>query len=490
MTVQTSAPESRTHCAAAIEPDRGSFRDRNNRVYDDGTRIYRGISQDALDNWRQVSAAPFFHKFMDQGKVVATELVDGVELASGAGTRWPAVMAHQRVPFVTYPYEWSFSMLRDAALLTLELLERAIPNGWTLKDATAYNIQWINCRPVFIDIPSFEPFRVGDPWRGYRQFCMMFLYPLMLQAYRGIDFAPFLRSNLEGIDPAVASKILSGVSRLRKGVFGNVYLHAMMQERAARRELDEAKSLTEDARGSVSPTRRMKHSEAMVMGTIQGLRRTIEKLRTPNSRTTWGNYDTDHSYADTSFEKKTAFIERNAGAKRRSMVWDIGCNTGTFSRLAGKYANTVISIDGDPKAVERLYQHEKRQPDSNILPLIMDLGNVSPNQGWRGAERKALDRRANPDLILCLALIHHIVISSNIPMGEFIDWLHELGSDLIIEFVSVTDDMSQMLLRNKCNQYGDFTESEFERLVRERYRIVDSEPLKGGSRKIYHLTPL
>lgn len=480
-----------TSAAKSLSPDRGSFRDRNNRVYDDGTRIYRGISDEALHNWTKISSENFFKAMMRHSKVVPTELVDGMEIPhNSAASKWPAVMSHERVPFISYPYEWSFGMLKDAALLTLDLLERSIPNGWTLKDASAYNVQWVNCRPVFIDVPSFEPYTAGDPWRGYRQFCMMFLFPLMLRAYKEIDYIPLLRSSLEGIDPSLASKILTGFSRFRKGVFGNVYLHAKMQQRAASRDLNEAKSLTETAQGNVSRSRSFKHSEAMVLGTIQGLRRTINKLQTPESRTTWGSYDTDHSYAEASFDSKKSFVERHAAEKHRKMVWDIGCNTGTFSRLAGKGADVVISIDGDAKAIDRLYNYEKAQPASNILPLIMDLSNVSPNQGWRGAERKALDGRGKPDLVLCLALIHHIVISANIPLSEFVDWLHSLGSDLIIEFVSVSDDMSQMLLRNKVNQYDDFTEAHFEEIVKKKYAIIDAESLKGGARKIYYLRPL
>jgi SAM-dependent methyltransferase len=378
-------------------------------------------------------------------------------------------------------------MLKDAALLHLDILEAAIEQGWILKDSSAFNIQWVGTQAVFIDIPSLEPYTAGDPWGGYRQFCMMFLYPLMLKAYRRIDFGPFLRSNLDGIDPSIVNKILTGWTRFRKGVTTHVFLHARMQERAAAREIDEARRLTEDAKGAVQTTRKIRHSKAMVLGTIQGVRRVVQRMQSPDMQTTWGDYDTGHSYGDSSFEKKKQFVEKHGASTHRSLVWDIGCNTGTFSRLCEPFADYVVSMDGDAKAIDQLYLHERERDSSKLLPMIVDLSNVSPNQGWRGAERKALEARGNPDLVLCLALIHHMVLSANIPMNEFIGWIASLGADAIIEFVGADDDMSRMLLRNKVNQYGDYTEAEFERLVSEKFSIEASEELKGGHRKIYFL---
>ncbi len=477
-----------TSHAASIIADEGSFRDRNNRVYRSDTRVLRGVSSEALRNWQDISQETFFRDLVAAGKVVVTDDVSSSVDAEHATLRtWEGVLAHQLIPFISYPYEWSFGMLKDAALLHLDIIEEAISNGWILKDCSAYNVQWANCKPIFIDIPSFERYAEGDPWRGYRQFCMMFLYPLMLKAYKGIDFGLLLRSNLEGIDPVFAAKLLGGPTRLRKGVFSHVHLHAKMQERAAKRELAEARRLTESAKGELSKSFRARHSLAMVLGTIQGLRRTVEKMRSPDEQTTWGNYDTDHSYSDASLEAKKRFVVKHASAAQREMVWDIGCNTGTFSRLCEPYAENVISIDGDAKSIDRLYHHERAREKSKLLPLIVNLSNVSPNQGWRGAERKALEKRGRPQLVLCLALIHHMVIAANIPMDEFVSWLHELGGDLIIEFVSATDDMSRMLLRNRVDQYQNYTVERFEELVAQKFTIVDSEELKGGHRKIYFL---
>jgi hypothetical protein len=227
----------------------------------------------------------------------------------------------------------------------------------------------------------------------------------------------------------------------------------------------------------------------MILGTIQGLRRTIERLQAPESRTAWGSYDTDHSYAEASHAAKKAFVQRAVEQRHRKMTWDIGCNTGTFSQIAAIGAGYVVAIDGDARAIERLYQEQKQAGATNILSLIMNLGNASPDQGWRGQERKSLDRRTKPELILCLALLHHIVISANIPLEEFLDWLRGFDAELIIEWVGLEDDMTRMLLRNRADQYSELEAANFERAVKDRFEILDSEPLKGGTRKIYHLRP-
>jgi len=288
----------------------------------------------------------------------------------------------------------------------------------------------------------------------------------------------------------LASRLLSGSTRLRKGVLTHVYLHAKMQARYAGSELDEAKSLTENSGKQVSKSRKMHHSEAMVLGTIQGLKRLVNRLQPAQVRTTWGSYDTDHSYGDASFETKKSFVERAVSSARRHLVWDLGCNTGTFSEICARHSDYVLSVDGDAKAIERLYQAQKTKVGTNICPAIMNLANISPGQGWNGEERKAFDRRSRPNLVLCLALIHHIVISANIPLGAFLSWLRKLDSEVVLELVTLDDDMSKMLLRNRENQYGELTEAGFEAAISKMFRIVSSEPLKGGHRKLYHLVPV
>ena len=236
-------------------------------------------------------------------------------------------------------------------------------------------------------------------------------------------------------------------------------------------------------------SKRIRHSKAMVLGTIQGLRRTVEKLGLQNAPTTWGTYDQNHSYDDASYQQKKDFIQKHIGNKHWSQVWDIGCNTGTFSRLCSPHADLVLAIDGDSLSIEKLYQRQKLERKSNILPLIMNLANISPAQGWQGRERKSLEQRGTPDFLLCLALIHHMVISGNIPIRDFIAWIRGLNCAVVLEFVGPEDEMTQHLLKNKINQYAEYTQENFESIVKEMFTIGESIPLKGGSRTLYYLKP-
>ncbi|NKB57395.1 MAG: hypothetical protein GKS00_13800 [Alphaproteobacteria bacterium] len=471
------------------EVNAGSFRDPENQVYEvtraaggGKTRILRGLSQGALANYRLLSEEAFFQKAMDAGHIVQTSVLTAGDEDANAIMMdgWAGVLEHEPIPFVTYPYEWTFSMLKDAALLQLRLIEESLKNGWTLKDATPYNIQWIGPRPVFIDLVSFEPWEKGEPWVGYRQFCSMFLMPLMLRAHLGIDDLPLRRSYIDGIPPTEAAKFFAGISRFKKGVLSHIIFPANVENAIAKRERDDAPARQRSSRGQ---------STAMVLGLVQSLTRLVHKLSAKIRHTDWSQYDKTHSYQELDFDAKKAFVLKHASTVQREYVWDIGCNTGTFSRIAGEHCSRVISVDGDHDAVEQLYLTEKENPNSNILPLVMNLANLSPGQGWAGRERQAFDQRKNPNLVLCLALIHHVRMSANIPNVLFLKWLRSLQSEIILEFVNREDEMVVKLLTNKKEQYEDYNLEQFISEAEQFFTIVDREPLKGGKREIFYLKP-
>ena len=469
-----------------MRADPGSFRDPANRVYlrsgDDGAaRVLRGVDAATLDNYRALSQQTFFQDFQSAGKIIATrEITSGADHAAITGDGWAGVLAHDTVPFISYPYEWTFSMLRDAALLQLELTETCLENGWTLKDATPFNIQFVNARPVFIDLPSFEPHEDGTPWVGYRQFCSMFLTPLLLRAHLDIDPAPLMRSYLDGIPPMEAVKFFPGAKRFKPGVLSHIVLPAKVEANILKSERDAVDAKRREPR---------KQSEAMVVGLVQSLRRLVAKLDYGIKHTDWSHYDRTHSYAEAEHDEKQAFCARHASSKRRGHVWDIGCNTGTFSRIAAPHADMVLSLDGDHDAVEQLYLRERESGTSNLLPMVMNLANISPAQGWAGQERAALDGRASPDLVFVLALIHHTRIGANIPNALFLDWLRSLDAEVVIEFVTRQDEMVVKLLTNKTEQYADYTLAQFVAECEARFTITDRQKLKGGKREIFHLSP-
>lgn len=464
----------------------GSFRDPANKVYrvatKDSIRILRGVDDVSLANFHRLGECAFYQKAAKQGWIIKTDLVDDADpcAAEIRQAGWAGVLEHAPVPFISYPYEWSFSMLKDAALLQLSLLESALKEGWTMKDATPYNIQFMSAKPVFIDLPSFEPWVRGEPWVGYRQFCTMFLTPLLIKAHLDIDHIPLLRSYLDGIPPIEAAKYFQGTSRFKKGVISHVLLPARVEKSISSRERDRAPAQKRQA---------VKQTDTMVIGLVQSLRRLVRALKSPIAHTDWSQYDKTHSYEDADFEAKRAFVEKHASSEKFGQIWDLGCNTGTFSRVCAQNAGLVISVDGDHDAVEQLYLHETEQEKSKILPLVMNLSNISPGQGWAGLERSAFDDRTKPGLVIALALIHHVRMSANIPTMMFLKWLRSLNSNVIIEFVLRSDEMVIKLLTNKSEKYEDYDIQRFEAEVAELFEVLDRKSLKGGDREIFMLRP-
>ena len=330
-----------------MQLETGSFRDRNNQVFYHSGTVYRGISEQAWANWQQLVNEPFYTALSAAGKTIGTEVAPAGEVPE---TGWAATLKHERIPYVSYPYEWSFGMLKEAALLHLDILEEAIPNGWTLKDSSAYNVQWRGHRSTFIDTTSFEPYVAGTPWLGYRQFCMMFFNPLILKAYKDFNYLPLLRANLEGIDPAETAKLFGVTEARRKGVMFHVFMHARLQQKSAQSEIKNV-AIEDDDSAKKGP----RHSEAMVVGTLQSMRRVVKSLSIQQQLTTWSDYDKTHSYQDDTFEHKQAFVEKHAAQRHWPMVWDIGCNTGTFSKICSPHADYVVAMDGDTMAIETLY---------------------------------------------------------------------------------------------------------------------------------------
>jgi len=462
--------------SARFEP--GSFRDRTGRVFYHRDGIYRMLGREALANWEMLRATRFFADGVAAGSIVGTERVEPSSAEVADLGDWAAVLQHERVPFISYPYEWCFGMLQAAALLQLDMLAAALGEGMTLKDSTPFNIQWRGTTPVFVDIPSFERYRDGEAWGGYRQFCKLFLYPLLLQAYKDVPFHPWLRGSIDGIEPGDVNNLMSLRDRLRPGVL----LHVTLQARAESRYAPGAKDVRQDLQ-------RAGFNRDLIAANVARLRKLVAGLSWAAAGSTWSDYGATHSYSDADRARKVEFVRAAASVRRWTLAWDLGCNEGTFSRIAGEHAETVVAVDGDHLTLEHLYRSLRESGQRTILPLYENLADPSPDLGWRGLERKALTRRGRPELILCLALIHHLVIAANVPLHEVLDWLVALGGVLVIEFVDKRDPMVQRLLQNKDDQYGEYTQEEFERLLAERYEILRTEPLPSGTRTLYHAQP-
>jgi len=457
--------------------DPASFRDPSGRVFTVQGRVFRAIRLSWAEAWKEFSSSPLFQELQQEGLLIrTTPAPDGLPFPASLTEGCSVVVEHERVPFVSYPYEWSFGMLKDAALLHLDLLKRALAYDFICKDASAYNVQFVGAKPVFVDILSVIRHEVGEPWLGYHQFCKMFLYPLMLEAYKQIPFQSWLRSELEGVDPVLFSRVMGARDLLRPGVFTHVHLQAWLQKRLAA------------SRDSVR--RRIKISrlpKAAIVRNLRGLRRLVHRL-TPRGDSAWMDYVRTRGYSDLAIRQKEEFVRQTLAGQQWRLVWDLGCNTGDFSRLAADHADYVVALDADSQCVEWLYQGLKQEGPRNILPLVMNLANLSPNQGWAGRERLSLAARGKPDLALCLALIHHLTINCNVPIPAFLSWLAELGTSVIMEFVSKEDPMVGQLLLNKDDTYEDYSRAHFEHLLNQLFDVKNTLALAGGSRFVYFAT--
>ena len=442
-----------------------SFRDPDARVLEsDGPRILRALSPRALAEREAVERSGVLRELVDVGLVVDSAPAPDVAPPEG----FAAVIASRRLAFPSYPYEWSFGMLRDAAALTLDVLARALERGATLKDASAYNVLFDGARPLLIDVASLVPHEDGTPWIGYGQFCDHFLAPLMLEAYRGVPFQPFLRGSLEGLSiGGQLAPLLGWRDWVRPGVLTHVKLRAMLDRRT--------QDLGTESRKEV---RRVSLPRHAVLANVRGLRRLIERLES-RAPSVWARYEEANSYDEVLAARKEAFVDAAGGrAAGTALAWDVGANTGRYARVLARRFTTVVAMDADAGAVDRLYGAAKGTADARtILPLVIDAMNPSPAQGWRGAERSTLGQRGRPDLTLYLALIHHLCLGRGVPLASFLDLVRESSPLAVVEFVTIEDAMSQRVLATKTEHHADYDLDTFRALVGERGEVLAEERL-------------
>jgi SAM-dependent methyltransferase len=463
--------------SARREP--GSFRDPESRVFYAGAGVYRALSPRGSADFEALAGSGL----LDDPRIVGTEVVESAPVDAVLTERPAGVLRHERIPFVSYPYEWTFSMLKDAALLQLDLLLAALDRDLVLKDSTPYNVQFTGARTVFIDVGSFERLREDELWVGYRQFCMLYLFPLLLQATKGMAFQPWLRGSIDGIPPAEVRALMSLRDRFRRGYTTNVFLHARLDQR------------DDGNRAAIkSQLRRPGFGKQVILANVRKMRKLVARLEWNPPRSVWTTYGEANSYTDDDARHKDAFVRAIATSRSWPLVWDLGCNNGRYSRIAAEGAQQVVAIDADQGPVELLYRELRAAVaagDSvNILPLTMNVADPSPGLGWRGLERKPLLARGRPDLVLVLALVHHLAIGANVPIAEIVDWLASLGAALLVEFPAREDPMVQKLLSAKREGlHPDYDRGSFERCLHDAFDVQRREDLGSGTRTLYFATP-
>ena len=453
----------------ATERDPGSFRDPSGFVFRREGTLYRQIDRPYADEWSALRASGLLDRLIARGALIAHEEV-ATDLAAEPRTA-VAVLRPERVGFISYPYEWTFSELKDAALLTLDVQREALGAGFVLKDASAYNVQFHRGRPTLIDSLSFERAEPEAPWVAYRQFCEHFLAPLALMAYKDVRCGLMLREFIDGIPLDLASRLLPRVTRIRLGPAAHIHLHA----RAQRRYADEA--VDTGSRRGMSRSRQ----EAL----LTSLGTTIQKLTWEPEGTEWADYADQTSYDAEATTSKESIVRRFLVASGGRHIWDLGANTGRYCRIAADLGAWVLAPDVDPAAAERHYRGLDGAARSTILPLVIDLANPSPDLGWAGRERASFAARTNADTIMALALVHHLAIGRNIPLGSIGAYFATLARDAIIEWVPKDDAMVRKLLASRRDVFDDYTEDGFRAAFAERFELVDEAAIPGTVRRLF-----
>jgi hypothetical protein len=447
----------------------GSFRDPSGFVYTRDGTLYRQINSSFRQHFEAFVASGLYDELVREGMLVPHEQV-GLELS--ATREAYAVIRPERMPFISYPYEWSFGQLQDAATLTLDIQQRALARGFTLRDSSAYNIQFHAGRPVLIDTLSLEPLEEGRAWGAYKQFCEQFLLPLTLMSARDVRCGTLLRTYLDGIPLDLGSRLLPRRTWASPSSLLHIHLHAWAQGRYA------GSAVTSAAKGRTM-------SRKALLTLVENLRSAVRRLAWRAAGTEWADYTADNNYSLTASQSKRDMVVaylRKVGART---VWDLGANTGEYSRAAHEVAPLVVSFDVDPAAVERNYRRVRQEGETGILPLLLDLTNPSPAQGWAGRERLSLAERGPADAVLALALIHHLAIGHNLPLDRIAAYLADLGRVLIIEFVPKSDAQVARLLLSRADIFPNYTKEEFEKAFTRYFTIDSTEPVADSERWLY-----
>jgi SAM-dependent methyltransferase len=451
--------------------DPASFRDPSGRLFRHDGAIFRTASPEALARLHGARTTGLLDDLEQQGLFVPITIVRSEDAGLSPADAGEFVIRQAQLPLVTYSYEWSFSMLRAAALVTLRALESALKRGYVLKDATSFNVVFDGTVPRLVDVHSLEPRKEGTLWAGYAQFCRAFLFPLFMTSYRGMDARPLLLSGLGEIPVDVVAPLFRLRDRLKPGVLTNVVIQASLERRFGGRAEDVGK-----AGASI------KYPVSAVVAQVGKLRSIVEKLPLP-SGDAWTTYVETHTYDDEGVKAKEGFVRAGLETLAPATVLDLGTNTGQYARLARATGARVVAVDISAASIDALYR--KAGADTNISPLVADLTKPTPPVGWRLIERKALLDRLRGDFGLALALIHHLRITGGIPLSEVLGLLTSLTPAGVIEWVGRDDSMVKRLLALRPDVYDDYTQPQFEALLGRHARIESQLTLPGGQRTLY-----
>lgn len=448
----------------------GSFRDPSGHVFTRDGRLLRQVNAVYAADYGHLHESGLYEHLAGRGLLVPHR--ETTESPDRPGAY--CVIAPERVPFISYPFEWAFSQLKTAALTTLAVQRAAVDHGMVLKDASAYNIQFIGAAPLLIDTLSFERWQEGTPWVAYRQFCQHFLAPLALMSATDVRLGALSRLFIDGPPLDLVSRLLPVSSKFHPSLLVHLHMHARAQARHGGGSLD-------DKRQASAFT---KHA---MLGLVEHLESAVSRLTYTPAGTTWADYYDHTNYSADAMADKHRIVAALIAAAAPSSVWDLGANTGAFSRTAADAGAYTIALDGDPAAVERHVLDNRGRNERRILPLVMDLANPTGALGWAHEERMSLASRGPADLVLALGLIHHLSLSNQVPFGMTADFFASVGRTLVIEFVPRTDSQVAAMLSRMPTADERYTLDAFERAYAERFVILDAQPIPRSDRRLYRM---
>lgn len=445
-----------------------SFRDPSGFVFEKEGELLRQVNKPYEEDFLLLESSGLLDELVRECLVVPTEQVGLDQAITGDAV---AVLRPERIPFISYPYEWCFSQFKDAALLTLDITERALGKGMVLKDASAYNVQFVGAKPYLIDTLSFERYVEGEPWVAYRQFCQHFLAPLALMAHVDPRLNALAKVYIDGVPLDLAASMLPKSTKWKPALLTHIHMHS----RVGRGEGDGAKA------------KAAKVSKIALMALLANLKSTVNGLDWKPEGTVWGDYYQNTNYADHSMNHKRELVAEFAepvvgGAKT---CWDLGANTGEFSRIAAEKGYYTVAWDVDPAAVEKGYRALKQAGIKNALPLIQDLTNPSPSIGWNNEERDSFQKRGPADLVLALALIHHLAIGNNVPLPSVAKFFAGVCSRLVIEFVPKEDSQVERMLSGRKDVFDRYNLPDFEAAFSEHFEVLRKESIRDTHRTLF-----
>lgn len=446
----------------------GSFRDPSGFVFEREGVLYRQINNCYREDYEHLIKSGLYRELSNAGLLVKHARADVEPFDPGDSYM---VIRPERVPFVSYPYEWSFSQLKAAAAVTLAIQRMALRHGMSLKDASAYNIQLTRGRPVLIDTLSFEIYEEGPPWVAYGQFCRHFLAPLYLMAKKDVRLGLLLRDYIDGVPLDLASSLLPTRTWLSTHALMHVHLHARSERKYSEAE--------------VEPSELKRLDRKSFLALLGSLESAVRKLMWKAKGTEWAEYYRQANYTDEAFESKRRIV---AGMMERSearSVWDVGGNVGVFSRVAADLGASVVCMDSDPACVERNYLQCAEDGEENILPLVIDLFNPSPSIGWEARERQSLFQRGPTQAVLALAIVHHLAISNNVPMDRIASFFAGICDWLIVEFVPKSDSQVKRLLTVRYDIFHDYHLDGFVESFSSHFQVEESEKVKSSERVVF-----